>query len=92
VKAWRGPSSYWTESNPMVPSWRASSRRCRRVERLTAGAVLGAERRDRATRPVIRPLRDREPDTRIDRFIDSHHESLGAELSPRRPLKPSPTS
>ena len=55
------------------------------VERLARDAVLGAERRDRAARRVVRPLRDRETDTGIDGFIGSHRRSLAAEVSPPRP-------
>lgn len=62
------------------------------VERLSRNTVLSAEGRDRPAGRVIRPLRDRQADTRIDGFIDCHHPSLGPELSPPRPPEPSPMS
>lgn len=37
--------------------------------------MLGTERRYRAARRVIRPLRDRETDTRINGFISGRHRS-----------------
>src|ERR1700733_1311536 len=62
------------------------------VERLAGDAVLGAEGPDRPAGCVIGPLRDCKANTRIDGFGNSHHWSLGAEVSPPRPSELSPMS
>ena len=69
-----------------------------RIERLPGDPVLQTERRHRSARRIIRPLSDRETDTRINRFNRAHpsnngkkchhqdsrkcHRSIEPELSP----------
>jgi hypothetical protein len=55
-------------------------------------ALLGAERRDRPTRGVLGPLRDRGTGTGIDGFTGSHRLTPTAEVSPLRPPEVSPMS
>lgn len=49
-------------------------------------------RRHRSTGCIIRPLRDRKANTRIDGFITSHRQSVAPEVSPPRPPELSPMS
>jgi hypothetical protein len=63
-----------------------------RIERLAGDLMLGAERRHRPTRRVIRPPDNRKTDTRINRLISGRHRSRQPEVSPPSTPDVSPMS
>ena len=62
------------------------------VERLAGNTVLDAERAHRPARRVIRPPRDGEADSGIDRLVSAHRPFWAAEVSPPPALEVSPMS
>ncbi len=60
------------------------------IKRLARQTMLETEGRHRPARRIIRPLGDRETNTRINRFNSAHPSNIEGEVSPRRAPELSP--